>query len=158
MESQKRKVILTVVVAFFASVGNSGMIPTGRNYVEVNRAFHGLEEVLVNLEIVGEDTVLLTFQFSNASSLELVLENVQFNLYANREYLGNFDRRQKTMLKPGETIIVVEAKIHPHYLPKMQEQLASSKVNWFLYGGSVVELPFERRTFNLEISEGWVST
>lgn len=157
MESKTRKIILTVAVGFIASVCVYAMIPTSRNFVELNRAYHGIGGVLVDLEMVGEDTILFTFRYSNDSSLELTVENIQFNLYANRVYLGNFNRRERMTLGQGDTDIVVEAQITSHYLEKYKEQLESKEIHWFLFGGTVIELPFEKEPFSIDIREEWVS-
>ncbi len=157
MEQRTRKMTLTAVVGLLALMCLFAMIPTSENFLEENRAYHGTNGVLINLELVDEDTVILTFRFVNESSLDLAVENIQFNLYVNREFVGNFSLRGRTLLPPGETDVEVEAKIDPHYLPKLESQLNSGSIHWFIYGGAVVELPFEKETFNISFRESWVS-
>jgi len=167
MEQKNRKLILTVVVLLFASVTIIFMKTTFDNYTEFLRAIHGMEGYLIDLEIEG-NTVVLTFRFKNESTWELYLVNVQFNLYANREFMGNFDTRKRVLLETGETEVVVSAEVHPRYVKELtgQEDTTlqsfvhdrSGGITWVLYGGAVIELPFEEETRNIDIIEQWVST
>ena len=167
MEKKKRKLILTVVVLLFACVTITFMKTSFNNYTEFLRAIRGMEGNLIDLEI-EENTVVLTFRFKNDSSWELYLVNVQFNLYANREFMGNFDTRKRVLLETGETEVVVSAEVHPRYVKELtgQEDITlqsfvhdrSGGVTWGLYGGAVIELPFEEETRNIDIIEQWVST
>lgn len=164
MNPTTRKLILTVVVLLCACGSISFMRTTYNNYTEFLRAVQGMEEELINLEIEG-NTVFLTFQFKNESSWELYLINVQFNLYANREYVGNFDMRKRILLQPGETDVVVTAELHPRYVEELtgdeditlQSFVQAVGIQWFIYGGAVIELPFEKEVRKVSIEEQWVS-
>jgi len=157
MEAKLRRIIFTLVVGILAAVSFSTMYSTTNNYVEVAKATHRLGGELVNLEMEG-DTVLLTFHFNNTSSLDIVLLKIQFNLYANGRFLGNIDMREKTILEPGETDILVKAKLHPLYMEDLNKELEhTEKMLWFVRGGAVIVLPFEEITVTIEIQEYWVT-
>lgn len=166
MEPEKRKLTVTLVAVLLAAVSIFITNSTADNYVEVVKATQGMEAKLINLEIKG-NTVFLTFRFNNESSLDIALLNVQFNLYGNGEYVGNYDMRKKTMLTTGDTDVVVEAEIYSRYVQELigseDETLESfllsksGEIQWFLYGAAVIELPFENETVNQPIREQWVS-
>lgn len=154
-----------VVVSLFACICISFMKTTSENYTEFLTAVQGMQGNLVGLEIEG-DTVFLTFRFTNESDWDLYLINVQFNLYGNGEFVGNFDMREKILLKTGETEVVVKAEVHPRYIEVVTGQedttiesflVNSAGIHWFIYGAAVIELPLENETRNLDIREEWVS-
>lgn len=157
--------MLTALVFILTLVSIVTMNITATNYVEVAKATQKMEAHLVNLEIEG-DTVFLTFRFNNDSSLDIVLVNVQFNIVANKKYVGNYGTRERIILGPGETDIVVRAEVHSYYLMKLIgygfESIQSylygpHEIHWFVDGAAVIELPFEETTVNVEIEEQWVS-
>jgi hypothetical protein len=167
MEPERRKLIITLVVVLLAAASISIMNSTAENYLEVVKATQGMEADLMNLEI-EENTVFMTFRFNNESSLDIALINVQFNLYANTEYVGNFDMRKRTILNTGDNDVIVEAEIYPRYIQELtgseDETLESfllsksGEIQWFLYGAAVIELPFGEDTINVQIRKQWVST
>ncbi len=158
MEQQTRKTVLFVVVGLLTVVSAYTIYTTTSNYVEAAKATHNLGGEIINLELEGENTILLTFQFKNTSSLDIVLQNIQINVYANGRYLGNFDRREKTILKPGEAQIVFRAEVHPIYMGNLEQERESSEmILWYFYGGAVIELPFEEMTITIPIQEYWVT-
>lgn len=158
MEQRTRKIILSVVVTILMVASVYTMYTTTSNYVEAAKATHRLGGEVIELEMEEENVVLLTFRFNNTSSLDIILQNIQVNIYANGRYLGNFDRREKTPLKPGISEIVFRAELHPIYLESLeQERETSEMILWFISGGAVIELPFEEMTITISIQEYWVT-
>ncbi len=157
MERETKKIILTVAVVVIAAASIYTMYTTTHNFVEVAKATHRLGGELVNLE-KEDNFILLTFHFDNTSSLDIVLQKMQFNLYANGRYLGNFDMRERTILKPGEEFITIRRELHPLYVEDLEQELEyTEKVLWFVRGGAIIELPFEEMTITISIQEYWVT-
>ncbi len=150
-----QKVVLTVVAAISALVCVSAMNTTATNYVEVAKATQQMKGELINLEIVEENTVVLTFRFSNISSLDIFMQRISVNIYANGQYVGNFDMKERTALYEGDTLTVIRAVINPHYLPKLKAESDKGKIQWYISGAAVIELPFEEKWVNLRIEEVW---
>lgn len=155
MELKTQRAVLTAVVALFTMVCVFAMDATAQNYVEVARATQQMGGELISLETVGEDTILLTFEFNNASALELVLLRIQVNVYVNDVFIGNFDMKDKTYLKNGVAHVVLTGKVHPYNLPKYEAEIDKGEVQWFIVGAAVVQLPFHNETVNLRIEEAW---
>ena len=63
MERQTKKIILFVVVGLLSAASMYTIYTTTFNYVEAAKATHNLGGEIINLELEGENTVLLTFQF-----------------------------------------------------------------------------------------------
>jgi len=159
MKQQKQKIILTVVVGFFGSVCLFATYSTGFNLVEGSKAGRELKITLVNLEVMGDDTIVITFQFTNVSALDIVVQKIGINIYANKEYMGNFDMQERTTLKQGDTDIIFKAVVSPHNLPKLKAVIGNSQeIQWHIKGGAVIELPFHEMTTVVSIDEVWVST
>ncbi|MBU7016659.1 MAG: hypothetical protein HXS44_04075 [Theionarchaea archaeon] len=165
MEQKVKKILLTVVVLLFAGASISFMDSTYANYTEFLRAIQGMDGRLVNLHVEG-NTITFTFQFTNKSAWDLHLINVQFNLYAEEEFLGNFDMRERIYLKTGETDVIMRVDVHPNYIENLTssanvslETFLSNRpgMRWFLYGGAVIELPIENEERTITIREQWVS-
>lgn len=167
MESRTRKLILTLVVVIFGLASSFVIESTADTYMEVAKAESLMTAELVDLSVVG-NTVILTFRFNNESSLDLVLINVQFNMYANREYVENYDMRERIPLETGETNVEIRIELIHRYVEKLtgseyitlQEHLQnkSGEVHWFMMGGAVIELPFgDFESYNVRIEEQWVS-
>lgn len=133
------------------------MYTSTRNYVEAAKATHHLGGELISLHIAEESTILLTFQFHNTSSLDIVVQRIAFNLYANGKFIGNFDRRERTLLSPGTAEITVVAKVHSIYMEDLRKEQTSEKILWFITGGTVIELPFKEMTVTTSIQEYWVT-
>lgn len=156
--SLKPKIILTVLVTLLAAASFYTLYTSTSNYVEAAKATHMLGGQLTSLEVAGESTVLLTFHFNNTSSLDIVIQTIAVNVYANGKFLGNFDRRERISLPPGEADITLTAEIHPVYMDNLTlEQTYSETILWFITGGVVVELPFEEMTVTVSIQEYWVT-
>jgi hypothetical protein len=153
-----RKVILTFIVGICALASTYTLYTTTDNYVEAAKATHNLGGQLIDLQITAENTISLTFQFDNTSSLDIVLQKIAFNLYANGKFLGNYDRRERTLLTPGKAEITITAHVHPLYFEGLQkEQEFSEVILWYATGGAVIELPFEEMTVTMLIQEYWVT-
>lgn len=156
--SAKPRIILTILVTLLAAASFYTLYTATSNYVEAAKATHRLGGQLQSLEVVGENTVLLTFHFNNTSSLDIVIQTIAVNVYANGKFLGNFDRRERIFLPPGEADITLTAEIHPFYMDNLTlEQTYSETILWFITGGVVVELPFEEMTITVSIEEFWVT-
>lgn len=154
-----QKVVLTVVATISALVCVSAMNTTATNYVEMAKATQQMKGELINLEVAGEDTIVLTLRFSNISSLDLFVQRMSINIYANGEYLGNFDMKERTPLVEGDTLTVIRAVINPYYLPKLKAESDKGEIHWYISGAAVIEFPFEKwdvpLTVNLRIEEAW---
>ncbi len=158
MEPQSKKIILSSVVGILTVASCYTLYTTTYNYVEATKATHRLGGELKDLYIAGENTIYLTFHFNNTSSLDIVLQSIMINVYANGKFLGNFDMRERTLLRPGETDITITAQIHPVYMSNLKtEQQYSEQMLWFVTGGAVIELPFEEMTVTITIQEYWVT-
>ena len=167
MEKRRKKLVLTGVVLLFACVSISFANTTYGNYAEFLKAINGLRGSVVDL-VVEEDTVVITFRFTNESTWDLYLVNVQFNLYSGETFVGNFDQRERVYLGTGETDVVVRAQIYSRYVTELtgseditiQSYLEdrSHEIEWSIYGGAVIELPFEEETRTIQIAQYWVST
>jgi hypothetical protein len=151
-----RRKILTLLVAVVAGVSYSTMHTATENYVESAKATHNLGGELTDLT-VEETTVYVTFQFTNTSSLDIILQKIAFNLYANGKFLGNFDRRDRPLLPPGQSLITVTAELHPVYMENLKQEQQSETILWFITGGTVIELPFKEMTVTTSIQEYWVT-
>lgn len=165
MEQKIKKILLTVVVLLFAGVSISFMDRTYANYTEFLRAIQGMDGTLADLDVEG-NTIIFTFRFTNRSAWDLYLINVQFNLYAEEEFLGNYDMRERIYLETGETDVVMRVDVHPNYIENLTsdtdislEAFLSNRpsMRWFLYGGAVIELPIENEVRTITIREQWVS-
>ena len=166
MEQKTKKILLTVVALLFAGVSISFMDSTYANYTEFLRAIQGMEGTLTDLDVEG-NAITFTFQFTNKSEWDLYLVNVQFNLYAGEEFLGNYDMRERIYLETGETDVVMSVDVHPNYIENLTsdtdislETFLSNQrgMRWFLYGGAVIELPVENEVRTITIREQWVSS
>lgn len=151
-----RKIILTLLVTMLTAASYYTMHTTTSNYVESARATHYLGGELTDLT-VEESTVYLTFQFNNTSSLDIILQKIAFNLYANGKFLGNFDRRDRPLIPPGTAYITVTAELHPIYMENLRQEQQSEKILWFITGGTVIELPFKEMTVTTSVQEYWVT-
>ena len=166
MKRRTGKLILTLVVIIFGSASIYVINSTADTYMEVAKAESLMRAKLIDFS-VEENTVILTFRFNNESSLDLVLINVQFNMYGNREYVGNYDMRERIPLKTGETDVEIRVELIPRYVEKLAGSdtalqsyvlSGSGSIQWFLMGAAVVELPFgEFESYNVTIREQWVS-
>ena len=164
-EPLKRKLILTFLVVILASVSMHVMNSTADTYLEVAEAEALMEAHLVDLAVAG-NSITLTFRFNNESTLTLVLINVQFNMYANREFMGNYDMREKITLGKGDTDIEITIEIDSHYVENLagsdttvESYLLKKSIQWQMVGAAVIELPFgEDESYNVRIREQWVST
>jgi len=167
MERRTGKLILTLVVIIFGSASIYVINSTADTYMEVAKAESLMRAKLIDFS-VEENTVILTFRFNNESSLDLVLINVQFNMYGNRVYVGNYDMRERIPLKTGEKDVEIRVELIPRYVEKLvgsddttlQSYVlsGSGSIQWFLTGAAVVELPFgEFESYNVTIREQWVS-
>jgi hypothetical protein len=165
VEQKIKKILLTVVVLLFAGVSISFMDRTYANYTEFLRAIQGMDGTLADLDVEG-NTIIFTFRFTNRSAWDLYLINVQFNLYAEEEFLGNYDMRERIYLETGETDVVMRVDVHPNYIENLTsdtdislEAFLSNRpsMRWFLYGGAVIELPIENEVRTITIREQWVS-
>lgn len=153
-----KKIILTLIVTLLAAASFYTLTTTTSSYVEAAKATHQLGGQLTNLEIAEENTIYLTFHFNNTSSLDIVIQRIAVNVYANGKFLGNFDRRERILLPPGEADITLTAVIHPVYMDSLTEEQAHAEtILWFITGGAVVELPFEEMTVPISIQEYWVT-
>jgi len=164
MKSQKRKLTLTVMVIIFTLMSTFILNIAAKTYLEVARATQGMEAKLEDVEM-KENTIFFTFRFNNESNLDITLVNVQFNLYSDRTFIGNYSMREKTVLSTGDTDILVTAEIDPYYVKKVighefdsiqSFAAAVHEVHWFIQGAAVIELPFEGATVNVRITELWV--
>ena len=144
MERETKKIILTVVVVAIAAASIYTMYTTTNNFVEVAKATHRLGGELDNLE--REDNfIILTFHFHNTSSLDIVLQKMQFNLYANGRFLGNILMKEKRILKPGEEFITIREELHPLYVEDLERELEyTEKILWFVRGGAVISFPLKK--------------
>jgi len=158
MERQAKKIMYTIVVGLLTAVSFFTMYSTTYGYVQATRATHELGGDLIGLEIKDEDVVSLTFNFTNTSTLDIYLQRIAFNLYANGRFLGNYDMREKTLLPPGQTTITVTAEIHPLYMEGLRvEKQFSENLIWYTLGGAVIELPFKEMTITIDIKGYWVT-
>ncbi|MBU7042208.1 MAG: hypothetical protein HXS47_01360 [Theionarchaea archaeon] len=158
MERLKKKIIYTAAVGIITAVSFFIMYSTTENYIQATRATHQLGGELVALEFEGEDVVNVTFNFHNTSTLDIYLQKIAFNLYANGRFLGNYDMREKTLLPPGETQITITAKIHRIYMEGLRsEKEYTENLLWVTKGGAVIELPFKGMTISVDIIEYWVT-
>ena len=163
----KRKLTLTIVVIILALMSTVSITITAETYLEVARATQKMEAQLINVEI-KENTIFLTFRFNNESNLNINLINVQFNLYCDRTFIGNYSMRENTVLGPGNNDIVVTVEVDPYYVVKAIGYGYASiesfvnidirEIEWFMRGGAVIELPFEEATITIKITEYWVTT
>jgi hypothetical protein len=158
MERQTKKIIYTIVVGLCAAASFFIMYSTTDDYVQASRATHHLGGDLVNLEFIDEDIIDLTFSFNNTSTLDIYVQRIAFNLFANGRFLGNYDMRDKTLLPPGETQITITAEIHPIYMEGLRsEKQYSENLLWVTGGGAVIELPFKGMTISVDIEGYWVT-
>jgi hypothetical protein len=166
MELKTRRIILTVLMLIFAATSISFMNTTAHNYGEFLKATQQMKGKLIALDVQG-NAVILTLQFNNDSSWDIDLIKVQFNLYGNGTYVGNFDTWDVVPLNSGLTEVVVRAEVDPYYVKKLtgrdditiQYYLldSSESIEWFMNGAAVIELPLEDETRNIEVRERWVS-
>lgn len=158
MEQKTKKIIYTLFVGLLTAVSFFTMYTTTDGYVQATRATHLLGGDLIDLEIIDEDTVNLTFNFNNTSTLNIYLQKIAFNLYANGRFLGNYDMREKTLLPPGNTTITITAQIHRVYMEGLRvEKQYSENLIWYTDGGVVIELPFKEMTVSVDIFGYWVT-
>ncbi|KYK38657.1 MAG: hypothetical protein HXS46_17635 [Theionarchaea archaeon] len=167
MEARTRRLVVTLIMIIAALGSIFTMKLTADTYMEVAKAESLMKAKLVGLDVVG-NTVILTFRLNNESVLDLDLINIQFNMYANREYVGNYDMRERTPLKTGETEVEIRIELIDRYVRTITGedyttlesflQSGSGSIQWFLTGAAVVELPFgEFESYNVSVREQWVS-
>jgi LEA14-like dessication related protein len=154
MKSQTRKFIMTGIVGLIALWSISAMYSNAPFYINVTKATQEMEITLVEFQWEGDTTIILTFEFDNNSSLDITLNSVIFNLYANSIFMGNFDMREKQTISPGKTPVRIVIEVQERYIDRLS---SDQSIGWYVYGGAVIELPVEDTTYNIQINEEWVT-
>ncbi|MBU7032328.1 MAG: hypothetical protein HXS53_07335 [Theionarchaea archaeon] len=156
MKPESRKLIMTALAGLISVWSIFLMYSNAPFYIEISKATQGMEVSLIEFQRVNDTRILLTFEFENISSLDITLNNLIFNLYANSEFMGNFGMTEmKKTLPPGITAVVVVADVQERY---MEELPSDQTIQWYVHGGAVIQLPIEEEvTYNIPISTGWVT-
>jgi LEA14-like dessication related protein len=154
MKSQNRKFIVTGIAGLIAVWSVFTMYSNAPFYINITKATQEMEITLVEFQWEGETTIILTFEFDNNSSLDITLNSVIFNLYANSKFMGNFDMREPQTLSPGKTTVRMEIEVQERYMNGLS---SNRSIGWYVYGGAVIELPVGDITYNIQINEEWVT-
>jgi LEA14-like dessication related protein len=155
MKSESRKFTMTAIAGIITVWSIFTMYSNAPFYIEITKATQGMEVTLIEFQKVDETTILLTFEFENTSSLDITLNSLIFNLYANSEFMGNFGMRERKILPPGNTTVMMVADVQERYI---EELPTGQSIQWTVNGGAVIELPMEEEvTYTIPITAGWVT-
>lgn len=153
MKSQNRKFMMTAIAGLLAVWSIFIMYSNAPFYIDVSRATQGMEVTLVDFQWEGGTTILVIFEFDNISSLDITLNSLIFNIYANADFMGNFDMRERKVLPPGKTRVSMKIDIQERYIDELS---TDQSITWALRGGAIIELPVgEDTTYNIPFMEWW---
>lgn len=157
MDQKTRKMVLTVVVGIFALVCLFDMFPTFFSYFTPHEWLEEREIRLLRVEMTEDNAIVMTLRFTTVSDTDVVTQKIVLNIYANREYLGNYSINERATLKEGDTDIIFKVVISPYYMPKLEEIVESSQyIEWHITGGAVLEYRPLADTTALKFDTTWV--